>query len=122
MLLQFLSPAAYIWKILSLLCGCLILGFGVYIEVLADVVMLPGEAFVKAVSSTFHTEFGSTKVVFDASMAIIAGILSLFLFHRIEGVREGTIIAALVVGIAARAFGKKLNFLKSILFPDAISV
>lgn len=118
MLLQFLTPSTYILKILSLLCGCVILGFGVYIEVLADVVMLPGEAFVKAVSSTFHTEFGITKVVFDGSMAVTAGVLSLFLFHHIEGVREGTIIAALIVGMIARFFGKRLHFLEPALFPD----
>ena len=29
------------------LIGCLILGFGVYTEVLANVAMLPGESFVR---------------------------------------------------------------------------
>lgn len=121
LLLQFLTPSTYILKLLSLLCGCMILGFGVYLEVLADVVMLPGEAFVKAVSSTFHTEFGTTKVVFDGSMTVIAGILSFFLFHRLEGVREGTIIAALIVGMIARFFNKKLHFVEPYLFPNTVA-
>ena len=32
--------------------GCLILGFGVYTEVLANVAMLPGESFVRAIVMT----------------------------------------------------------------------
>ena len=39
-------------KIVYLLIGCMILGAGVYMEVLADVVMLPGESFVRAIVLT----------------------------------------------------------------------
>src|SRR5699024_6659526 len=70
--LDFMNPQQYILKILALLVGCLILGFGVYIEVLADVVMLPGESFVRAVVLTWKTNFGNTKVAFDASMSVAA--------------------------------------------------
>lgn len=41
-LLGFVNPTMYIMQIVYLLIGCLILGFGVYMEVLANVVMLPG--------------------------------------------------------------------------------
>ena len=99
-----------------LLIGCVILGFGVYTEVLADVAMLPGESFVRAVSSTWKTEFGSTKVAFDVSLTVIAAVLSLIFSHRLDGVREGTIIAALLVGFIARLFGRRLAFLGSLLF------
>ena len=99
-----------------LLIGCVILGFGVYTEVLADVAMLPGESFVRAVSSTWKTEFGSTKVAFDVSLAVIAAVLSLLFAHRLDGVREGTIIAALLVGFIARLFGRRLAFLGPRLF------
>ena len=61
---------------------------------------------------------GNTKVAFDASMTIIAGILSLFFFHRLQGVREGTIIAALLVGFIDRLFGRLLAFLPAILYPE----
>ena len=99
-----------------LLIGCVILGFGVYTEVLADVAMLPGESFVRAVSSTWKTEFGSTKVAFDVSLAVIAAVLSLLFAHRLDGVREGTIIAALLVGFIARLFVRRLAFLGPLLF------
>ena len=49
LLFAWVNPQAYVMKIVYLLIGCLILGVGVYMEVLADVVMLPGESFVRAV-------------------------------------------------------------------------
>lgn len=117
-LLAFVNPQSYVVKIIDLLIGCLILGFGVYIEVLANVVMLPGESFVRAITQTWNLEFGTIKVMFDVSMAVIAIVMSLMLSHRVNGVREGTIIAALLVGAIARQFGKRLSFLNEKLFPQ----
>ena len=117
-LLGFVHPEAYGLKIIYLLIGCVILGFGVYMEVLANVAMLPGESFVRAVSTTWNTNFGNTKVAFDVSLTVIAAALSFLFVHRLEGVREGTIIAALLVGFIARLFGRYLAFLKPILFPS----
>ena len=118
LLFVWVNPQAYIMKIIYLLIGCLILGFGVYMEVLADVVMLPGESFVRAIVLTWKTNFGTTKICFDVSMSVIAAILSFVFTGRLNGVREGTIIAALLVGFIARVLGKKLAFVKLILFPE----
>ena len=117
-LLKSVNPETYVMKFVYLLIGCLVLGFGVYLEVLANVAMLPGESFVRAIVQTWNREFGSTKVVFDVSMAVIAAVLSFVFAYHLDGVREGTIIAALLVGFIARFFGKKLEFVNPILFTD----
>ena len=80
--------------------------------------MLPGEGFVKAVCTAFNREFGKTKVCFDASMSIGAAVISLVLFHHLEGVREGTIISALLIGTIAGFYGRKLSFLPGLLFGE----
>ena len=115
------NPEAYIMKIVYLLIGCLILGVGVYMEVLADVVMLPGESFVRAIVLTWKTNFGTTKICFDVSMSVIAAVLSFVFAGRLAGVREGTVIAALLVGFIARLIGKKLVFLKDMIFLESVS-
>lgn len=120
-LLKSVNPETYVMKLVYLLIGCVILGFGVYLEVLANVAMLPGESFVRAIVQTWNREFGSTKVVFDVSMAVIATALSFLLAYHLDGVREGTIIAALLVGFIARLFGNALEFVKPILFPEEYS-
>ena len=84
-------------------------------EMLADVVMLPGESFVRAVVYRWKTEFGLTKVVFDVSMTVMAGILSFLFSGKLLGVREGTIVAAILVGFIARLIAKKLSFLSELL-------
>lgn len=112
------NPQNYAIKLIALLAGCIVLGFGVYMEVLADVVMLPGESFVRAIVQTWNTNFGTTKIMFDSSMTIIAGVLSVIFFGKLNGVREGTIIAALLVGFIARLFGKHLEFVKPYIFPE----
>ena len=51
-------------------------------------------------------------------MAVIAAILSFVFSGKLNGVREGTLIAALLVGFIARLLGKKLEFVKTLLFPE----
>ena len=120
-LFSWVNPEAYIMKIVYLLIGCLILGVGVYMEVLADVVMLPGESFVRAIVLTWKTNFGTTKICFDVSMSVIAAVLSFIFAGSLAGVREGTVIAALLVGFIARLIGKKLVFLKDMIFLESVS-
>lgn len=116
--LGFMNPSTYLQQIVMLLLGCGILGFGVYLEVLADVVMLPGEAFVSAVSKTFQFDFGKTKMAFDSSMAAIAIGIGFFFLHHPAGVREGTVVAAILVGMIARFFVHKCDFVGRLIFSD----
>ena len=115
-MLSFMNPSNYILKLISLIVGCIILGFGVFIEVIVDVIMLPGEAFVSAISKTFNTDFGKTKVAFDCSMSILAVVIAIILYHEIKGVREGTVVAAVLVGMIARFLKRKFGFIEGKLF------
>ena len=118
-LLFFIQPQSYPQKVVYLLAGCVILGTGVYMEMLTDVVMLPGESFVRAVVQRWNTDFGITKIVFDVSMTLTAAVLAFGFAGALEGVREGTIVAALLVGFIARSIGKRLTFLPGLLFGEA---
>ena len=114
-LLGFMQPETYAMNVVSLIVGCLILGFGVFMEMVANVAMLPGEATVRAVSDVFSTDFGKTKIAFDSSMTVIAAILSFIMFRHLDGVREGTIVAAILVGFIARLFKKYIGGIEKIL-------
>ena len=108
-LLSFLYPQGYPVKAVILLLGCLVLGVGVFMEMAANVVMLPGECTVKAISSTWHTDFGKTKIAMDVTMAATAAVLGLVLYQELTGVREGTFISALLVGAIARTIHRQIN-------------
>lgn len=102
-----LNPEVYPLKLACVIIGTVILGFGIALSVIANVVMNSGEAFVKAVSDTVHKEFGTIKVVFDISCVVLAVVLSMCFFDfRIEGTREGTIIAAVCTGFVVKFFDR----------------
>lgn len=118
--LWFLSPESYPVKLICLLVGCLVLGVGVFMEMAASVVMLPGECTIKAISSTWNKDFGKTKVAVDLTMALSAAALGFFLYGALTGVREGTLISALLVGLIARWINQHLgSWAQALLSVDA---
>lgn len=95
---QDLRPERYICCILLLLVGCLIQAAGVVLEIKPHVAMMSAEGFVNCGSRRYHRDFGRFKVVVDISLVVIAVLLSLLFKGRVEGVREGTLVAALITG------------------------
>jgi hypothetical protein len=71
---------------------------GVVLEVKPQVTMMSAEGTVSFISKRYDKEFGKMKRWFDIFLVSTAAILSLFLAHTIQGVREGTVIAALITG------------------------
>ncbi len=118
MLLKWLHPTFYATKLLTLAAGCFILAFGVYFEVMAQIVMLPGESFSRAVSVRFNLPFGNAKVICDVSMVVVAVILSFALMRGLYGVREGTVISAVCVGFIVKLYQKNLIGIKNFIFPE----
>lgn len=107
---SFVPVDSYPMQLVMVVAGVVILGFGVALSVIANVIMNSGEAFVKALADTLHTDFGNTKVVFDVSYVALSVVLSLFLFRgSIEGTREGTVIAAVGTGLVVKAFCRLLK-------------
>ena len=94
----------YVGKLGLLAAGSITLAIGVTLQVCADVAMVSGEAFVKALSMRLHKEFGLIKTFFDSSLVLIAVVLSFVWtgFSSIEGVREGTVVGALSIGPMVR--------------------
>lgn len=89
--------------------GILLVAAGVSLKVKAGVVVLAGEGVILAICKVFpKIKFGYMKVGFDVTLVVIACILSFVFTGRLQGVREGTVAAALLVGLIAKQFGKVL--------------
>ena len=88
-----------------LVVGCVVMSLGIYLEVLADIIMLPGEAFVRALSQRIGKEFGNVKVCFDSSLTAIAAVIAWWAFGHLNGVGIGTVLSALVVGQLVKGWG-----------------
>ena len=104
-LVGFIPAENYIVRLLMVVIGIVILGFGVSLSVSANVIMNSGEAFVKAISDTTDKNFGNVKIAFDVSCVVIALILSLLFFDfTIVGTTEGTVISAVCSGLVVKLF------------------
>lgn len=109
-LVSFIPVNAYPVRLVMVIAGIIILGFGIALSVAANVIMNSGEAFVKAVSDNIHVVFGNVKIAFDVICVAVALILSLAFFDfSVVGTREGTIISALLTGIVVKCFSGKLD-------------
>lgn len=118
-LVSFIPVNTYFMRIVMVLIGILVLGFGISLSVIADVIMNSGEALVKAVSDTFNKDFGNIKIAFDVLYVFVSIVLSLLFFDfTVVGTREGTVISALLTGIVVKFFCSKLKEpLNDSLFP-----
>lgn len=107
---SFIPASNYIICLILVVCGIIILGFGISLSVIANVIMNSGEAFVKAISDKTNKNFGNIKIGFDILCVILSVGLSLIFFDgKIIGTREGTIISALLTGIFVRFFSNILK-------------
>lgn len=98
-LLTGLNPEGYIARFATLIIGCAVLGFGIATEVAPNVLMVPGEGIVAAMSKVLKKELGTVKICFDCTLVSMALILSLIFFGKLNGVGIGTIISSVLIGM-----------------------
>lgn len=106
---EWVTPENYILQMITLLAGTILIAFGVAVQGIANVLMLPGEGLVYVVSRHFKIDFGKVKTANDVMLVVLAAIISLRYLGEIEGIREGTLIAALITGGIARFFLRHLS-------------
>ncbi len=94
----------YYEQVLALIGACIIMAFGIQLQVTANVIINPGEGIVKAIAYKTKIRFGNVKIMFDTSVMLIGIVLSLIFLHKVIGVREGTLIIALTTGSIVKVF------------------
>lgn len=106
-------PSTYITRILLFVFGCFVLALGMSLILGADLVVLPAEGAVAAIQSKSGLSFGTTKIAFDAVMVLMTSVLTIVFLHQLKGIREGTILAVVLIGNFSRLFTRKWNSPKS---------
>ena len=105
--IESVTPSAYWAQWLICLGGILLVAVGVSFEVAANVTTLPGEGLVLTICTLLpKVRFGYMKVAVDCSLVIIAAALSFIFMQGLHGVREGTVGAAILVGLIARLLNR----------------
>ena len=101
--------SAYWQQWVYCIIGILLVGVGVSFEVTANTVPLAGEGVVLAVCQVSGQPFPRIKVSFDVTLVALSVILSVLFLHGLYGVREGTVAAALCVGMVSKFVNPRLQ-------------
>lgn len=99
-------PQQYYAKWILCIVGIVLVAVGVSFEMTANVITLAGEGLVQAVCSVCPIKFGYMKVICDVSFVVIAVAISFIFLNNLQGVREGTLAAAIFVGLLAKQLNK----------------
>lgn len=108
------NPEVYLVKVLTVILGCVIIALGAYLCVSASLLVLPGDGFVQVLAQVTGKSFGGVRVISDTTQILIAAVLCLIFLHALVGVREGTIIAAILVGSIVKIFARILPITRAI--------
>ena len=102
------APTTYPEQLGLSLLGSVVLGIGVWLQVTPKVLMLPGDGISVVISRVTGREFGGVKILMDSLLVVIAIVLSFILLGELRGVREGTVIAAILVGWIVRQLQRRV--------------
>jgi len=105
-LIKGLEVNSYGSQLFYLAISCFVLGLGLWIQFKGGVAMLPGEAMNRAISQVTGKKYENIKILFDVLYIVAAVVICMIFIGRLEGVREGSIIAAIVIGNIIKFYNK----------------
>lgn len=99
---SFVTALPYAYRLGFLALGIVLLATGIFIQVLSDVCIMPGDGLVLAITCRFNCVLGNIKVLVDSSMVATAACIGYVFLREFVGIREGTLCAAIFVGMVIR--------------------
>lgn len=108
-LIDSIQPNTYLSQFFWMALGCFVLALGIWIQLKGGVAMLPGEAMNRAISQVSGKRYENIKILFDVLYIVAAAVISFLTTGILQGVREGSIIAAVVVGNIIKIYSLIFN-------------
>ena len=105
-LISGLQANSYIMQFAFMILSCFVLGFGIWIQFKGGVAMLPGEAMNRAISEVTGRKYENIKIFFDVLYIVVAAVICFIFIGKLEGVREGSIIAAVLIGNIIKLYNR----------------
>lgn len=107
-LLRGIACSSYLEQWLLCIIGIVMVAVGVSMEVSANVVTLAGEGLVLAICKVVPVKFGSMKMCFDGILVAAAVLIGICAKGALLGAREGTVAAAVFVGLLSKQICKPM--------------
>ncbi len=103
------APTTYPMRLLFLFCSIPMVAFGVMLYLAPNILPTPGEGLSLAVSKKIGKPVATCKIIVDCCLVLTSAGVSLVAFHGLIGVREGTVISALLVGFVMKRMMRVCN-------------
>ena len=88
----------YLGQLVMLAASILLIGFSLVLYIDVQLAPMPAEGLVGCLSEKLGKPFSSMKTLVDCSSVLLGAVLSLLFLHKLTGIREGTVLTALLVG------------------------
>ena len=99
----------YLGQLVMLAASILLIGFSLVLYIDVQLAPMPAEGLVGCLSEKLHKPFSSMKTLVDCSSVLIGAVLSLVFLGKLVGIREGTILTALLVGKMMGLLRKRIS-------------
>ena len=92
--------------------GSVIIACNIVLQAIGNVAKLPCDAFVMILAARINKKLGWVKLAYDAFLVLTAAIMSLICsnFSEIIGIREGTVLGAIMIGPLVQFLMPHLTF------------
>lgn len=102
-------PGSYPLRLVYLFCSIPLVALGVMLYLAPNILPTPGEGLSLAVSKKTGRSVANCKMITDCCMVVCSALVSLLFFRKLVGVREGTVISALLVGFVMKRMMRLCN-------------
>ena len=88
----------YFGQLAMLVASIVLIGFSLVLYIDVQLAPMPAEGLVGCLSEKTGRPFSQMKTLVDCGSVLIGAVLSLLFLGKLTGIREGTILTALLVG------------------------
>lgn len=109
----------YLGQLTMLAASIVLIALGVLLYMDAQLVPMPMEGLASTIAKKLNKPFPTMKMTVDCLAVIIGIVLSFAFLGKLDGIREGTIITAVLVGKLIAVFRKPISpIIKKICFGE----
>lgn len=103
----------YAGQLAMLAMSILLIGFALVLYIEVDLAPMPAEGLVGCLAGKLKRPFSTMKSLFDCTSVLVAAVLSLVFLGKLAGIREGTVVTAIlagkVMGLIRRGLGPPIR-------------
>lgn len=99
----------YFGQLAMLAASIVLIGFSLVLYIDVKIAPMPAEGLVGCIADKLGKPFSSMKTLFDCTSVLVGVVLSFVFLGKLVGIREGTVITAILAGKMMGILRKRLS-------------